>query len=36
MDDYLSKPVKPADLDAVIARWDVSRSTPPVLTSARG
>ena len=36
MDDYLSKPVKAADLDAILARWDVARSMPTTLTSAHG
>jgi CheY-like chemotaxis protein len=34
MDDYLSKPVEAADLDLVLARWDATRSTPPVLAAA--
>ena len=36
MDDYLSKPVKPADLDALLARWDGTRSPQPVRAAAAG
>jgi hypothetical protein len=35
MDDYLSKPVRPADLDALLARWDVDRAPQNVLTAVR-
>jgi two-component system sensor histidine kinase/response regulator len=35
MDDYISKPVKAAELDKVLARWDPDRASNPASVSAR-
>jgi CheY-like chemotaxis protein len=35
MDDFISKPVKVADLDALLARWDRSRVFEPAGDGAR-
>ena len=33
MDDYISKPVKAAELDKVLARWDPDRASRPASVS---